>query len=392
MMLKFFRPILSRTPLGWLQLSRNKGRFFVALSGIAFADLLMFMQLGFQAALYDSNTRLHRDLRADLVLISPQALNFNYPHTFPRRRLYQALSVPGVNAVDSLYVENVTWRNPQTRQEALIRIIGFNPDRPAFDLPDVNQQLGLIKLPETVLFDRGSNGQYDQLISRIEKGHRVKTEMERRSIFIGGLFKVGASFGADGQLITSTQNLLVLFPQHPVESVNIGLIKLQAGYDISRVADTLKAQLPSDVRIFTKQEFVEFEQRYWAQASPIGFIFGLGTTMAFIVGVVIVYQVLSSDVNDHISEYATFKAMGYREVYLLSIVFEQAIILASLGFLPGVAAALGLYSLVRKGTSLPIYMTIGRLLLVSILTLIMCCLSGAISTRNVRSADPADNF
>lgn len=76
-----------RTPLGWLQLRHDRGRFLVAVAGIAFADLLMFMQLGFQAALYNSNTRLNRSFKADVVLISPKALNLQNLSTFPRRRL-----------------------------------------------------------------------------------------------------------------------------------------------------------------------------------------------------------------------------------------------------------------------------------------------------------------
>lgn len=84
-----------RTPLGWLQLTHQKGRFLVALSGIAFADVLMFMQLGFQTALFDSNTRLHRSMNADIFLVSPQARNLAYLSTFPRRRLLQARDIPG---------------------------------------------------------------------------------------------------------------------------------------------------------------------------------------------------------------------------------------------------------------------------------------------------------
>jgi putative ABC transport system permease protein len=76
-----------RTPLGWLQLNHEKSRLWVALAGIAFADVLMFMQLGFQNALYDSNTRLNRAVQADIVLLSPKARNTQTLSTFSRRRL-----------------------------------------------------------------------------------------------------------------------------------------------------------------------------------------------------------------------------------------------------------------------------------------------------------------
>ena len=114
--------------------------------------------------------------------------------------------------------------------------------------------------------------------------------------------------------------------------------------------------------------------------------------MGFMVGVIIVYQVLSTDVNSHIKEYATFKAMGYNNLYLLGVVFEEAIILAVLGFIPGAIAPLGLYHLTRNATNLPLYMTVARALTVLTLTMIMCVISGAIATRKLQSADPADMF
>jgi len=334
-LIKPLQQLRNRTPLGWLQLSHDKGRMVVAVAGIAFADVLMFMQLGFQNALFSSNTRLHQTLQTDIVLIHPQARNLINLSSFPRRRLYQAMNVPGVKSAEPLYVKIGNWKNPETRRETSIMVVGFNPDRPAFALPEVNQNLNSIKLPDTVLFDRASRGNYQAAIAQINQGKSVKTEVDRRTINISGLFTIGASFAADGILMTSDQNYLRLFPRQNATSVNAGLIQLQPGADPVEVQQVLKAYLPSDVKVLTKQEFIEFERNYWANNTAIGFIFNLGVAMGFVVGVIIVYQVLSTDVSDHMAEYATFKAMGYRNIYLLGIVFEEAIILSVLGFLPG---------------------------------------------------------
>ena len=142
----------------------------------------------------------------------------------------------------------------------------------------------------------------------------------------------------------------------------------------------------------TRQEFIKFEEDYWKKESPIGFIFTVGVSMGFIVGVIIVYQVLSTDVNAHIKEYSTFKAMGYQNSYLLGVIFEEAIILAALGFIPGFIVPLGLYQLTRNATNLPIYMTLTRALIVLIMTIIMCTFSGTIATSKLQTADPADMF
>lgn len=380
-----------RTPLGWLQLSHEKGRLLVALAGIAFADILMFMQLGFQNALYDSNTRLNRSLQTDIVLVSPKARNMQNLSTFSRRRLYQAMDIPGVKDAEPFYANTIVWKNPKTRKEATVQLIGFNPDHSAFNLPEVNQQLNKLKLPDTVVFDRGSRGDYKETILAVNT-KSVTTEVEGRTITVAGLFTLGASFGADGTLMTSDQNFLLMFPRREAASISLGLVYLTPGADEEQVVKAMRSHLPDDVRVMTHSEFVEFEENYWKSSSPIGFIFGLGTAMAFVVGVVIVYQVLSTDVNAHLKEYATFKAMGYNNGYLLSVVFEEAIILAVLGFIPGALLPLGLYSLAAKATALPIYMTVFRAILVLMLTLIMCGMSGAIATRKLQSADPADMF
>lgn len=386
------RQLQRRTPLGWLQLRRERSRLLVALAGIAFADVLMFMQLGFQSALYDSNTKLSRALDADLVLVNPQARNTQNLGTFSRRRLYQAQDVPGVQSTIAFYTNIITWKHPETRKETSVQVIAFNPDRAALTLPEVNQQLDRIKLPDQVLFDRKSRGDYAAAIAQVEQGKPTPTEVDRRRVTVAGVFSLGASFGADGILIASDQTFLYFFPRRAAGSVSLGLIQLQPGYDPNAVATAMRAHLPDDVRVLTHAEYIAFEEGYWRRESPIGFIFGLGTAMAFVVGVVIVYQVLSTDVNSHLKEYATFKAMGYRNQYLLVIVFEEAVILAFLGFLPGLVLPIGLYHLAAGATALPIVMTPTRAALVLGLTLVMCLMSGAIATRKLQSADPADMF
>jgi len=391
-MIGFIQQLQRRTPLGWLQLSHEKGRLLVALSGIAFADVLMFMQLGFQSALFESNTRLHQSMQADMFVISPQARNLANMSSFTRRRLYQAMDIPGVKSAEGMYVNIVDWKNPQTRNKTTVLVMGFNPDKQVFNLADVNRQQDTVKLPDTVLFDRASRGDYQEAIAQIEQGKTVTTEIERRTTTISGLFTVGASFIADGTLITSDQNFLRLFPRREASSVSLGLVQLQPGYDPKQMKTALNSHLGNDVKVLTKAEFIEFEKYYWQTNTAIGFIFSLGVGMGFMVGVIIVYQVLSTDVNSHIKEYATFKAMGYNNLYLLGVVFEEAIILAVLGFIPGAIAPLGLYYITRNATNLPLYMTLARALTVLALTMIMCIISGAIATRKLQSADPADMF
>ncbi len=154
----------------------------------------------------------------------------------------------------------------------------------------------------------------------------------------------------------------------------------------------LAAGLPNDVRVLTLEGFAEVEKQYWETGTAIGFIFTLGTAVGFIVGIVIVYQILYSDVSDHLPEYATLKAMGYTDRYLLGVLLQEALFLAILGFLPGFILSFGLYQVTYAATMLPIFMKTERAIRVWILTVIMCSFSGAIAMRKLRSADPADVF
>ncbi|MBW4555158.1 MAG: ABC transporter permease DevC [Trichormus sp. ATA11-4-KO1] len=384
-----FKP---KIPLAWRQLMKQKGRFLVALCGITFADFLMLMQLGFQSALYDSNTRFHELLQADLVLMSRQGQNLGLLSSFPRRRLFQAANLSEVESVNPLYIRIGVWKSPQTKLDESILVIGFNPEKPAFNLPAVNQKLDQIKYPNTLLFDRNANGKYEQAIAQISEGKPVTTELQGRKVKIGGLYEVGASFVANGSVITSDQNYLRIFSAQQPGNVNLGLINLKSGSDADVVAQALRSYLTDDVKVFTRQEFIDFEKKYWQENGAIGFIFSLGVTIGFLVGVIIVYQIIYSDVMDHLPEYATLKAMGYRNTYLLFVVLQEALILAICGFIPGGFVSFFMYGFTRNVTKLPLFMTYARIIQVLILTIIMCLISGAIAMRKLNSADPADIF
>lgn len=381
-----------KIPLSWLQLTREKTRLAVALSGIAFADILMFMQLGFRDALYYSNVRMHSSLKGDIVVINNQSNAVLAMKPFSQRRLYKALDVPAVESVHPIYLDYTTWKNPITGRPRSILTFAFNPEFNVFDLPGVEENINKLKMPDVVLFDRSSRVEYGPIASDFEQGKNVTAEVRRRRIKVAGLFTLGASFGADGNLITSDVNFLRIFNNRQRGLIDIGLIRLKPGSDVNQVAAYLRTYLPTDVNVFTKEEFIDFERNYWATSTAIGFIFTLGTIMGFIVGTVIVYQILYTEVTDHLSEYATLKAIGYTQNYLLTVILQEAFMLAVLGYIPGFACALFLYQVARDATLLPVLMSYYRAIMVLILTILMCFISGVIAMRKLRSADPADIF
>jgi putative ABC transport system permease protein len=383
---------MAKLPLAWLQLKREASRLAVALAVIAFADILMFMQLGFRDSLYYSNVRFHNSLQGEIVLVNSQTSAILSMKRFSQKRLYQALDLEDVESVEPIYVDYTSWKNPQTGIPRNLLVIGINPQSNVLQLPGLQENLNKIQLPNVVLYDRSSRQEYGPIVAQFEQGNDVKAEVRSKLVKVGGLFTLGASFGADGNLITSDLNFLRIFVNRQPGLIDIGLIKLKPGADANLVAQQLRSYLDKDVRVFTKQEFVDFEKNFWASSTAIGFIFTLGTIMGFIVGTVIVYQILYTEVSDHLVEYATLKAIGYSHNYFLVVILQEALILAVLGYLPGFAFALFLYEQARAATLLPVFMTSSRAVMVLLLTILMCSISGIIAVKKLKSADPADIF
>lgn len=379
-------------PLAWLQLMKAKGRLLAAVAGIAFAVILAMVQLAFQDALYKSITQLYSHLTADLILISPRYQCIISTANFPDRRLYQALSIEGVDSISSLYMDMAQWKNPTTHHERQIFVVGFKPRPGFFDLPAVNSNLDKIAEPGKVLFDEGSRPEFGPVGKLIRNNGTVITELSHRRVEVVGVFNVGASFANDGNIITSDVNFLQWLPYRKFGIVDVGLIKLKPGTNAEAVRQTLAGTLPDDVTVLTKQGFLDREKNYWGGNLPIGFIFRVSVAMGLIVGAVIVYQILYSDVSEHLAEYATLKAIGYSNRYLFGVVLQEALILSVLGFFPGILLAEGVYVIARSATVLPIQMTLQRIAVVYPLTAAMCTVSGALAMSKLRSADPAEIF
>ncbi len=385
-------------PLPWLQLVKQKVRFFVALAGIAFISVLMFMQIGFQDALYSSATQVHKHLQGDLFLISSQYKSLTSTQSFPRSRLYQTLGFNGIESVEPLYVQFAKLKNPINGRKYPIYVLGFEPVKSIFKLPEVERDFQLLKIPDQVLFDRAARPEFGPIAEYFQNNKPIAMEIFSYlgtigyKVKVSGLFTLGPSFGVDGNLIVSSSTFLKIFPEHRVNEIDIGSIHLQPNANIKTILAALSNSLPKDVTVMTRQDFIDFEKSYWTLRTPIGFVFNLMVIMGFVVGVIVVYQILYSNISTHFVQFATLKAMGFRNKYLLNVVFQQAIILAILGYIPGFAISLGLYDVAKDATKLPIVMDVSKGLLVFTSVIVMCLTSGFFSTNKLRKVDPAEIF
>ena len=389
--------MIRKLPTAWLQLRYQKVRLIVALSGVIFAVVIIFMQLGIRDALFDSAVRLHEGLQGDCFLISPRSTSLIAMESFPERRLSQSLAFKEVDFVSPIYLDFAQWKNPQTRNYwRNIFVIGFDLRHQVFDFPGFRKNIDQLKTPDVVLFDRDSRSEFGPIVAEFEKQGSLTTEVgnngSNRRIKVAGLFKLGTSFGSDGNLITSHLNFLRIVSNRNKGLIDIGLIKLKPGTKVEQFKHKLEKYLPKDVKVLSKQELINFEKHYWQTSTAIGFIFNLGVFLGIVVGIVVVYQILYSNVSEHLPEYATLKAMGYRHKYLLSMVLQQALFIAIFGYIPGFLISVIQYEFAKGATLLPIAMTLERAIFVLGATIIMCFISGATAVGKLRAADPADIF
>ncbi|PSR19677.1 DevC protein [filamentous cyanobacterium CCP3] len=381
---------MKRVPLAFLNLLHNRSRFMVAIAGVAFAVLLIFMNLGFLGALIRTTTVFYDQFNADLFLMSPDSLEISKTVPFPMSSLYQLAGLKGVDKVMPLYVDYIPWKNSDTGIIKPILVYGFNLDDPVFLMPELNtpEALQALRFPNTVFIDKRSSPEYGPLTLD------VQTEADRRRVRIVGQYELGGGFAADGTLIISDHNFARFFNPRSLNQINLGLVSLSPEANLEEMKKVVKDILPSNVEVFTKSEIQRRDSAYWIKSTSLGFIFVMGVIVSFIVGTSIVYQILYTDIRDHLKEYATLKALGYPGNYLFQVVLQESLILAITGFIPGFIAALGLYKMTARATSggIPILMTPSRFIFVLVLTVLMCAFSGLVSVNKAVTADPVDVF
>lgn len=383
--------LFGRLPIGWLQLTHSRPRFAAALAGVAFANVLVFVQLGIMNSMATATMKPYGFFQADIMISASDANSMTEGGNVARQWLFQALADPDVIAGTGLFVANVNWARPE--KTLGLTSYGIDPTLPDFLSPDMAAKATTLQLQNAGILDRFSRGLPRDEAAAIRPQTPLSFEVTGTTLTLYDTFAGGGGFGGDGFMMVSDQTFLTLFPARTSAAPDHILLKVAPGADADRVAARLR-DLISDktLRIRSYARAAADDLSYQQTKRPTGIIFGFGVIIGVLVGIVIVYQVLSTDVADHLSEYATFKAMGYPQRFFIGIVLEEALILAILGFIPGFAVASALLAGMAKATTLPLEMTSTMAVLVFFGTLAACSLSGAIATRRLASADPADLF
>lgn len=394
---------MRRTPLAWLNLTHDLRRLLLAVTGVGIAVLLMCVELSIYGALLKNSVAVIEHMRGELFLVSKAQYTVAVRETFSHRRLAQARACPAVSGAYPLYIE--THRSNfkclgQKAEAPPIRVLAFNPDDPLFDFPQLEPHRTELLLPHRALYDERSK---ENEFGVVRANQQI--ELGGQRLEICGFFSLGTDFANDGNVITSDLTYRQLFPlpngKDPLDTIDVGVVRLKSSgkQDVLAAQRQLRELLPknsdgelADVDVLTKKEFIQREERFWKRSTPMGFIFRLGVVMGFVVGLVICYQVLSSDVHDHLRQFATLKAMGYANRYFVFVVLLESIILSVFGFLWSVPLSIVLCWLVGDLTNLQVHVTLGTALAVLPLSALMCVCSGCLAVRRVMKLDPADLY
>jgi putative ABC transport system permease protein len=416
---KGYRP-LRLPPLALRNVTHARSRSLIAIAGIAFATVMVLLQLGFLQAVKVTASVNYDRLNFDVALVSPEFEQFYDPGSFPPDRLRQADSLEDVTTAWPLYARMGQWRcppfpvtaeaaartppesgalarwwlgkkRPRPLQVRDLLVLGIDLDRNPFRNPilgEVESARASLRQSGRLLVNEQSNPDFGWN----DRNEFSGWELNGQSVEPVGSFNLQRSFGADAAVLCGARNFSQFFGYPNDAPVNFGLLTLRSGASATDVVRRLDALLPPDVKALSRAELMAIEQTYWVDQTATGKIFGFGVLVTMVVAAVVVYQVLSNDVREHLPEYATLKAIGHSNVYLARVVLTQATIYTTAAYFPAVAIGYALYVMTDTLANIPMVMTVNNLVLVFVLNLVAAVVSGLLTLRKVQRAEPADLY
>ncbi|MGE0709671.1 MAG: FtsX-like permease family protein [Planctomycetota bacterium] len=381
------------TRLGLAMLFHQPARLALSAAGVAFAALLMLVQIGFRDALSEGSARPVRHLDADLILQERTRSSIMDQKPIERRLVAIARGVPGVADAAPLYSDYRPWTSLADGASRTLRVYAVDPFRFSFDFPAVRELAAELRKRDAALVDRHMHPHHG--VARL--GPAV---LGRRHVDVVGLFDLGIAVNFDGTVITSVETYSRLrnlperidAPPFDPDRILLGLVKLAPGAELTEVRARLAALLPEEVVVLTKQQAVDAEAAHLERTAPLTVLLSLGALLGFFVGAGICYQILYTDIMDHRVELATLRAMGYGLLDLYWLVALEALVLALVGYLPAYLAAHVAYGVLEESTLYRFALTADRALLALGVTLLMCQVSGLLAARSVAGLDPAEVF
>ncbi len=399
-------------------------RFLVAQAGIMFAVSLVTIQNGILTGFIRSSSVLIDNSKADLWVASTDMIHLELTMPIALERMVQTEKVPGVERAEALIFRNARWRDPVENKIHAVTVVGSDPQGQLFNPWNiVKGNLQDLKQPYTIMLDesklkalkvhnlgdKAKIGGLDARLVGITKGTQsivsnsfVFTSLRTGNAYVNAPIKTQTFCQLEQDDVNCTQSYddAKASNQPPPEPRQLNLadpityvlVKAKPNQDVLELKQKLMEALPDDVEVHTREEMSNTMQNFWQKRTGVGFVLSLGAGVGFLVGMVVVGQILYSSVTDHLKEFGTLKAMGASDWVIYGIIIEQALWMAVLGYLPGMALCLGVASWASATQGILILITPISALGVLGLTVVMCVGAAFFAIQKVTKVDPAIVF
>lgn len=366
-------------------LVQNRVRFLVAVSGAAMPIILLFLQMALLQAVGSQVNRLYSFFDFDLAIV-PATYEYLYSgSTFDTSIMSEAAAMHGVADTFILNVASAAWSTDQNAHSSPIILIGIDDD-PAF-ITDSNLARGAGELQESnaVLLDAYSSPEIGQMAGR------ATGMVNGRAVSVVGHFGLGLFFYADGAVVLKNPSFPE-FAERSSHEASIGLLRLRPGSDVAAVTSELQEALPPEVRVLRRSELVDNEKAFFLTNKPIGLYVRVGMLIAVLSGIVILWEVLSTEISRRISEFATLAAIGFHPAFFFGVGICESFLLGFAAFVPAFAISAIVLAMIELTTSLPSHVTMGLSLEILLIVAVMCGICSLSVVRRIARADPADLY
>jgi putative ABC transport system permease protein len=360
-------------------------RFVPALLSVAFAGVLMLVQLGLLLGMFGSVTELLDTSSADLWISSPETESFEQSRDIPARLAALAHLHPQVLHTETLQLHDADWRSGDHTRVA-VSLVGLTPDTRSIACPRPMRDSLCSQLiqPMSVLVDRGDLDKLGTAVGKLAEvnGHRVRV--------IGvtsGLRSIGSAYIFASQ---QTERTLGERAREPDDPVTFVLLKLLAGADALQVRDQLQSLMHRSVyRVWTAPEFSMQSQRYWLLESGVGAGFLFSSMLGLVIGIVITSQTLRAVILGSLREYATFRAIGVPARKLSAVILEQSLWIGLVGALATVLLSV-VASVLARSLYIPLSLNAWAIVSAAILSIATAMLSGLLALRELYRLEPVE--